>query len=453
LERSCDGCYVPHTLSRRYLREFGLPAVVLATLYVACADPPKKINKGSGGAPGTAGMSVGDAGEGETAGSNAIGGKGGSGGIADDGAAGEGGAGEGGEAGAVEATGGKGGSGGAAQGGSGGTAPDPCTGLVVGGKSKMPPAPKTNQAKPSGAVGGFKVIDWAGFKAAISYTFDDSLLSQTTHYEALNAVGVPMTFYLVNGNQGSNAIWAKAVADGHELGNHTAHHCRPNGTECINNAVFASQAAELDDNTTFIMMKAGVTGVYTFASPYGDQGWQEEAKKRFFVARGVSDGVNILPNNDAYAFDLPCHISNKLETAVGGFNSITDDLRAKGAWRTILMHNVDPAITDYGYNPVELKEAVAAMTYTKSLPDMWADTVLAVAAYWRGQTKVSAAKPKVVGSDTTYSWTLPDHFPPGMYVRATVNGGKVKQCGTELPWDSHGYYEINLDAGSVTISP
>ena len=53
----------------------------------------------------------------------------------------------------------------------------------------------------------------------------------------------------------------------------------------------------------------------------------------------------------------------------------------------------------------------------------------------------------------TYSWSLPAHFPPGQYLRVTVDGGTVKQCGTELPWNDHGYYEVALDAWSLTITP
>jgi hypothetical protein len=29
----------------------------------------------------------------------------------------------------------------------------------------------------------------------------------------------------------------------------------------------------------------------------------------------------------------------------------------------------------------------------------------------------------------------------------------LKQAGVELSWDGHGYYEVGLDAGSVTLSP
>ena len=57
------------------------------------------------------------------------------------------------------------------------------------------------------------------------------------------------------------------------------------------------------------------------------------------------------------------------------------------------------------------------------------------------------------GTDKTWKWTLPANFPPGRYLRVTVSGGTVKQNGVELPWDGHGYYEIALDAGQVTVSP
>lgn len=422
---------------------------MLATLYAACADPPKKPNRGGAGAAGTAGETVGEAGMSEEGGRPSTAGTGGTGGKGSE---------EAGMGGELAAEGGMGGEAGEAgsNGGTGGALPEACTGLTIG-KSNMPAPPTTNVAKPNGAVGGLKVINWAGFKGAISYTFDDSLQSQTTHYEALNAVGIHVTFYLNNFNQGSNPIWEKAVADGHELGNHTVHHCHADGSGCVN-GTFTTVDKELDDNTAFLMAKKGVTGVYTFATPFGDNNWTDAASQRFLAARSVSDSNGgITPTGNFSAFTLPCHVANEGETAAtgpnGGFNKLSDDVRTAGSWRTILMHNIDPDITDYGFNPVKLEEAVAAMTYTKSLGDVWADTVVAVASYWQGQKALAGVQPKTVGSDKVYSWTLPAHFPPGMYLRATVTGGKVKQCGTELTWDEHGYYEINLDAGSLTISP
>ena len=38
-------------------------------------------------------------------------------------------------------------------------------------------------------------------------------------------------------------------------------------------------------------------------------------------------------------------------------------------------------------------------------------------------------------------------------LRVTVDGGTLSQGGTPLVWDTHGYYEVALGKGSVTLSP
>jgi hypothetical protein len=76
-----------------------------------------------------------------------------------------------------------------------------------------------------------------------------------------------------------------------------------------------------------------------------------------------------------------------------------------------------------------------------------------VGAYWAGQKAVTNATTAQSGSDIVVTWTLPDHFPPGRYVRVTVTGGTLKQGGVELDWNDAGYYEVALDPGSLTIAP
>ena len=61
--------------------------------------------------------------------------------------------------------------------------------------------------------------------------------------------------------------------------------------------------------------------------------------------------------------------------------------------------------------------------------------------------------PTTSGDATTWSWTLPDHFPPGMCLRVRTAGGTLTQNGEALSWDDHGYYHVALDAGSVTLAP
>jgi peptidoglycan/xylan/chitin deacetylase (PgdA/CDA1 family) len=338
----------------------------------------------------------------------------------------------------------------AGEGGSGGT-------VVVGGKSALPVPPTSGLAKPSGTPGNLKVVDWAGFSGALTFTFDDSLQSQIDNYAALNAVGVPMTFYLVCGNDGGKPAWQTAANDGHELGNHTMHHCNtsPNQQDSYGCGwgSFTGVDAELDDCQTHLETAYGIQGPYSMAAPMGDGGWQIPASSRFLLNRGVNDvQAGVKPNDDTNPYNLPCHIAAEGETAAGGFNLVTDDVETHHSWRIILNHSLSPSTRD-GYHPVDPAEVVAAMTYARDKGDLWVDTLISVGAYWRAQKVLSAVAAVEDGDDLVYSWTLPDHFPPGQYLRVKVDGGTVKQLGTELSWDEHGYYEITLDAGSLTISP
>jgi peptidoglycan/xylan/chitin deacetylase (PgdA/CDA1 family) len=317
-------------------------------------------------------------------------------------------------------------------------------------------------AKPDGTPGNLQVLDWAGFKGALSFTFDDAMQSQITHYDELNAVGVPMTFYLVGGNDGGKAIWRTAAEDGHELGNHTMHHCNASGVQSTCGwGLFSNIDAEIDDCTAHMKSAFGVKGVYSFASPGGDSNWDIPASTRFLVSRGVyDDPAGVAPNGSTNPFELPCHLAATGETAAPlvpppvpakpAFNLVTDSVRTNGSWRIILNHSFGG---DGGYHPVDIAEVLAAMNYAKDFGDVWIDTVTSIGAYWRAQAMLTAEDAATAGDDQVYTWELPANFPPGQFLRVTVDGGTLTQCGTELTWDDHGYYEVALDAGSLTISP
>jgi hypothetical protein len=247
-----------------------------------------------------------------------------------------------------------------------------------------------------------------------------------------------MTFYLQTGKaDASNEIWAQALLDGHELGNHSRLHMQT-GTE-----------ADIDQATEFIETQFGVRP-YTMAAPYGDSSYQAIAETRFLINRGVSNAV-IAPRDSKNPFNLPCYIP-PTGAAASAFNAQVDGARSAGGWRVVLVHGFSGG-SDAAYQPVDIAEFVAGVEYAKSLGDLWLDSVVNIGAYWRAEKLLSEVTPATAGDETTYAWTLPANFPPGKCLRVRVDGGTLVQGGTTLEWNEHGYYELSLDAGSVTLRP
>ena len=337
-----------------------------------------------------------------------------------------------------------GGAGGGGNGGSGGAPPGPAGSLPVPpGPGDLPP--------PSGTPGNLKVLNWAGFKSALTYTFDDAQPSQVEHYGELQATGVRHTFFVTSSSSGFDATFTQAVKDGHEMGNHTVHHCHADLSGCGNTASApVSVDAELDDCNSYIASHLGQSVVWTAASPFGDSGWDTPDMSRFFLNRGVASGT-VSPNDSTDPFNLPCHAAVEGETAAM-FNAVIDDVDARNRWAIFLVHTISPTSQSW-YAPIDISVITDSVAHAKSLGDVWIDSMVNVGAYWRGQKLLSAATPAAAGGGQTWTWKLPTHFPRGRSLRITVDGGTPSQNGALLPWDPHGYYEIALDAESLTLSP
>jgi peptidoglycan/xylan/chitin deacetylase (PgdA/CDA1 family) len=310
-------------------------------------------------------------------------------------------------------------------------------------------------AQPSGPPGNLKVLDWAGFKAALTYTFDDAQPSQIEHYGELEAAGARLTFFITTSSSTSsgnfNSTFSQAVRDGHELGNHTVHHCHADLTGCSNTSgAPTSLEAELDDCTSYVTAHFGQTGVWTAASPYGDTGYDSADAARFFLNRGVGSG-SIAANDNTDPFNLPCHAATDGETAAS-FDTAIDGAEGAGRWLVMLIHTITPTSASW-YAPIDITTVTDSIAHAQSLGDVWIDSMMNVGAYWRAQKLLSSVVPTAVGSTQTWTWTLPPHFPSGRSLRVTVGGGTLTQNGNALSWDAHGYYELALDAGALTLSP
>ena len=342
--------------------------------------------------------------------------------------------------------GGSGGSAGAA-GAAGGGGSTGTGGSISGNNpSGYPPPPGSagNTPQPSGSPGGLTVLNWAGFKAAVSYNFDDNNDSVIAAYPTLKGLGVPFTFYLWTGHtpEINSSVWVQAANDGNEMGNHTKSHMStpPGGVADINAA------------TMYIQQTFNITP-YTMAAPNGASDYTGLAPTAMMMTnRGVADAL-VMPNDSTDRYTLPCYIPPP-SAPESDFDSEVDSAQSAGGWRIILVHGFNGASNDDGaYQPVNLSDYTAGVMHTISLGNVWIGRMQDVASYWLGQEAISSAMKTTSGSSTTWAWTLPSNFVPGKYVRITVTGGTVTQMGTPIPWNPNGYYEISLDAGSVTVGP
>lgn len=361
---------------------------------------------------------------------------GGSGGAGQTGTAGTGGA---------SATAGSGGSGDAGtsatagNGGAAGAGGVPVFPWQPSARSGIPSPPYFDVPPPSGPAGNLRVLDWAGFTGALSYTFDDGNQSQIALYDDLNALGVRFTFYLVSSWAGAQSpIWARALADGHEIGNHTASHLGEGST----------LAEDTDTGEAFIENALG-TVVYTMAAPFGADPYVEIAKARYLLNRGASDGL-IAPNGTTDPFNLNCFLP-PADASSALLDAKVNAARAGGAWQIVLIHGFSEH-SDGAYQPVSFETFTGTVQHAKQLGDMWLDSVVNIGAYWVAQRLFAGLTPESAGDTATWTWTLPEHFPSGKYLRVVVDGGTLSQGGAPLEWDPHGYYEVALDLGSLTLS-
>ena len=291
-----------------------------------------------------------------------------------------------------------------------------------------------------------RVLPWAGFTAALSCTFDDTQPSQAQHWEELEATGVPMTFFANPSNNwqsGCDATWTAVAAAGSEIGNHTWTHCHASLSDCT---PVGTAEEEIDDTTAYIIEHFEVPAVLSFASPYGDTGWNRTAASRFLVGRGVSSG-SVSPSGASDWYHLPVFAVAAGQTAED-FDAAIEDAHAEGRWRIFLYHSILPT-SDNWYAGVEMTDIAASIDYAQGLGDVWIERIGVVGAHVRAQQMFKATTP----SDNTWTWMLPDRYPAGGVLRVTIDGGTLSQGDTELAWDPHGYYEIRLDEGQLTWHP
>jgi peptidoglycan/xylan/chitin deacetylase (PgdA/CDA1 family) len=321
------------------------------------------------------------------------------------------------------------------------------------GASGYPPAGTSGQAQPTGSGTTVTVLDWGNFKTAVSFTFDDANQSQLDNYTALQAENdqgnnVRYTFYLITGKSQASK-YGQAQKDGHELANHTKSHSSDATTTDI-------QAAQ-----DFLKSTYGITS-YDIAAPNGASSYSTvvPSMKEFLTNRSPNNSGGMSPTDapSSRQWSLPCIIPGTGDPASTMESSISAAISG-GKWITFLVHGFNTPASDQSegaYQPVSITEFTSTVSWAKAQGTIWIDTVENVSAYWIAEYNFKKLTPTASGTDKTWTWKTSDFnapFPPGKYLRVTTDGGTLKQGSTVLTWDDHGYYEVSLDAGTLTLSP
>ena len=233
-----------------------------------------------------------------------------------------------------------------------------------------------------------------GKRAAISLSFDDARLSQIDHGLALlEKYGIKATFFVSPATVKERLPgWKKAVALGHEIGNHSmTHPCTANYEFSAQNALedytLARMAKQLDDANAEVERLLGVKPV-TFAYPCGQKfvGRGLEVKSyvplvaaRFLVGRGYLDEAATDPDR--------CDLAQAMGV---GFDALTSkqimdlvaDAAKSGRWLIFVGHEIGkPA--EQTTNIVALEDL---LKYAKDPANgIWIDTVEAIGKYVQNQ--------------------------------------------------------------------
>jgi peptidoglycan/xylan/chitin deacetylase (PgdA/CDA1 family) len=235
-----------------------------------------------------------------------------------------------------------------------------------------------------------------GKRAAVSLSFDDGRLSQVdTGLLLFRRLGIKVTFFLESSAVEKRlAGWRQAVADGHEIGNHTVRHpCTGNYAFSLKNALesynLQMMEEQLDGANDQIQKMLGVTPK-TFAYPCGQKfvgrgldvrSYVPLVADRFLVGRGYLDES---PNDPAF-----CDLSQAMGTAFDGMDfsqmkMIVDGAAKKGRWVIFIGHEIGQR----GFQITDVRALEELAAYLKEPANgIWLGTVEEIGRYIQDQRR------------------------------------------------------------------
>jgi len=229
-----------------------------------------------------------------------------------------------------------------------------------------------------------------GKRAAISLTFDDARFSQVERgLPILDEYGAKATFYVsIEPLEKRLDEWKRAIANGHEIGNHTlTHPCSGNFSfareRALENYTLDKMRNELEEANNIIERLLDVRPV-TFAYPCGQKyvgrgrnlkSYVPVVAEEFFAGRGWMDEWSNDPGFCDMAQLMAMELDGKDFEQV---KQLFDRTLANGGWLVFCGHDIGE-----GGRQTTLSSTLKAICEYAQDPanGLWLDTVEAVARY------------------------------------------------------------------------
>lgn len=280
-------------------------------------------------------------------------------------------------------------------------------------------------------------VPWDGHPGAVSFTFDDSEISQ------LNNLGeyfeknqdIKVTFFMTGGmNAGNQSKYFPMAAKGHEIGNHSKTHSDLTKSNDLK--------GEITDYK-YTLESKGDFEVVSFATPYCyyNDAVEAEIAKAHIVNRNCQGAIKYKwdeepvwerISSDCYQGDTQQSKGNMSEA------------KQKNAWTVQLNHGVDGRGFGYGIEPSDM---ISIMDEAKA-QGLWRAPMGRVASYYRAHFVIDKATSTNIDGGFKVTWTSPHPaMPKSVPLRVKIEGAEgktVKQKGKEIQAESDGSYVIEF---------
>ena len=286
-------------------------------------------------------------------------------------------------------------------------------------------------------AGPITTVPWDGHPGAVSFTFDDSEISQ------LNNLGdyfeknqdIKVTFFMTGGmNPGNQSKYFPMAAKGHEIGNHSKTHADLTKSNDLK--------GEITDYKKTLESK-GDFEVVAFATPYCyyNDAVEAEIAKAHIVNRNCQGATKYKWNEEPVweRISSDCYQGNTQQS-----KGNMSEAKQKNAWTVQLNHGVDGAGFGYGITPSDM---ISIMDEAKK-QELWRAPMGRVAAYYRAHFVIDKATATDIDGGFKVTWKSPHSaMPKSVPLRVKIEGadGKtVKQKGKEVKAESDGSYVIEF---------